>query len=135
MIQDHDSDRILMRDLLKDKRIMIVDDDDDYAEALEEIFTLQGCRVTCLHDTDQAVEQALSREFDLFVVDKNMPKMDGVDFACHVRSKKPASKIILITAYPDDESRKKSLDAGVRYFLPKPFRKNDILEIASFLML
>ncbi len=135
MVRDQDSDRILMRDLLKDRRILIVDDDEDYAEALTEIFTLQECRVTCLHDPIAAMSRALSSDYDLLIVDKNMPNLDGVDFACRVRSEKPSSKIILITAYPDEESRKKSLNAGVRYFLSKPFRKNDILEVASFLML
>lgn len=135
MSKHEENNDVLMRDLLSGKNILIVDDDDDYAEALDEVFTLQGCRVTRLNDPIAAMGCALSQDFDLMIVDKNMPKIDGVEFAGRIRSQKPSCKIILITAYPNDESRKKSLDAGVRYYLSKPFRKNDILEAASFLLL
>lgn len=131
----HDeNDHVLMRDLLTGKSILIVDDDDDYAEALDEVFSLQGCRVTRLCDPIVAMGCALSQDFDLMILDKNMPKLDGVEFAGRIRSQKPTSKIILITAHPNEESRKKSLEAGIRYYLSKPFRKNDILEAASFLL-
>lgn len=125
----------VMRELLSGKNILIVDDDDDYAEALDEVFSLQGCRVTRICDPEQAMGCALSQDFDLMIVDKNMPKLDGIEFADRVRCSKPSSKIVLITAYPNQDSRRRSLDAGIRYYLSKPFRKNDILEIASFLLL
>ncbi len=130
-----ENNNVLMRDLLSGKRILIVDDDDDYAEALDEVFSLQGCCVTRICDPITAMGCALTQDFDLMIVDKNMPKLDGVEFAGRIRNQKPTSKIILITAHPNEESRKKSLDVGIRYYLSKPFRKNDILEAASFLLL
>ncbi len=124
-----------MRDLLKGRSILIVDDDDDYAEALEEVFLLQGCQVTRGCDPVSALNLALTNEFDLVIVDKNMPRLTGIEFAKQLRNEKPASKIVLITAYPNGESRQESLQVGIRYYLSKPFRKNDLLEIASFLLL
>ena len=135
MPKTDENNNVLMRDLLSGKKVLIVDDDDDYAEALDEVFTLQGCRVTRICDPISAMGCALSQDFDLMIVDKNMPKLDGVEFAGRIRNQKPTTKIILITAHPNEESRQKSLDAGIRYYLSKPFRKNDILEAASFLLL
>ncbi len=135
MSKPQENNNRVMRELLTDKKILIVDDDDDYAEALDEVFSLQGCKVTRICDPITAMGCALSQDFDLMIVDKNMPKLDGVEFARRIRTQKPSSKIILITAYPNEESRKKSLEAGIRYYLSKPFRKNDILETASFLLL
>ncbi|MBD3267306.1 response regulator [bacterium] len=129
------NDLIVMRELLVGKKILIVDDDDDYAEALDEVFTLQGCDVTRVSEPVYALSYAIQISYDLIIVDKNMPNIDGLDFIAHLMDKKPDAKIVLITAYPNEESRKKSLDLGVRYYLTKPFRKNDILEIASFLLL
>ncbi|MGI6458198.1 MAG: response regulator [bacterium] len=129
------NDQTLIRELLTGKNVLIVDDDNDYAEALDEVFSLQGCNVTRISDPVAAMDQINEKEYDLMIVDKNMPKMDGLDFACRVRAKKPASKIVMITAYPNEESRKRSLEAGIRYYLSKPFRKNDILEIATFVLL
>ncbi|HOJ60134.1 MAG TPA: response regulator [bacterium] len=135
MLDIQDKSHRVMRDFLTGKSILIVDDDDDYAEALDEIFSLQGCRVTRLCDPVSAVGCALAHDFDLMIVDKNMPRLDGLEFATQIRRQKPSSKIVLTTACPNEESRKRSRDIGIRYYLTKPFRKNDILEIASFLLL
>lgn len=130
-----ENDQLIIREMLEDKRILIVDDDDDYAEALDEVFTLQGCHVTRITDPVSALGCVLASHYDLIIVDKNMPRVDGIEFAQQVRQQKPNSNIVLITAYPDDLSRKRSLDVGIRYYLSKPFRKNDILEACSFLFL
>ncbi len=124
-----------MRELLTGKNILVVDDDDDYAEALDEVFTLQGCKVTRISDPVVAMNQALKSDYDLMIVDKNMPCLDGLEFAEKIRQRKPKSKIVLITAHPNEESRTRSREIGIRYFLSKPFRKNELLEIASFVML
>lgn len=125
----------VMRNLLEGKSVLIVDDDEDYAEALDEVFSLEGCRVTRMGDPISAMKCALSNDFDLLIVDKNMPKLDGLEFSRRIHSQKPTSKIIMITAHPDESSRDKSREVGVRYYLSKPFRKNDLLEAASFVLL
>jgi len=125
----------LVKDLLEGKNVLVVDDDDDYAEAIDEVLTLQGCNVTRITDPIKAVSRAIDEDFDFLIVDKNMPRLNGMEFAEQVRRQKPSSKIIMITAHPNEDSRKQSLDLGVRYYLSKPFRKNDLLEIASFILL
>lgn len=129
------NDQGLINELLIGKSILIVDDDDDYAEALEEVFSLQGCSVTRVSEPIYALSYAIQSDYDLFIVDKNMPNIDGLEFIAHLKAKKPNAKIVMITAYPNEESRKQSLELGVRYYLSKPFRKNDILEVATFLLL
>lgn len=124
-----------MRELLTGKNVLVVDDDNDYAEALDEIFTLQGCTVTRFCDPVAAMNEALKKDYDLIIVDKNMPNVDGLEFAENIRHRKPDCQIVLITAYPNAVAREKSRDIGIRYFLSKPFRKQEILEIASFVML
>lgn len=132
---EKDNDREVIRKLLLGKNILIVDDDNDYAEALDEVFTMQGCYVTRSCDPVSAMGCALTSDFDLMIVDKNMPGIDGIEFAEKIHEVKPSSKIVMITAYPNEEARKKSLEAGIRFFLSKPFRKNDLLDIVSFLFL
>lgn len=135
MRETNGSSSFLMQNLLAKKHILIVDDDDDYAEALAEIFTMQSSHVMYKKDPVCAMEYALHHDLDLVIIDKNMPRLDGLEFAERVRQVKPSLNIILMTAYPNHESRKRSLEIGIRYYLIKPFRKNDILEIASFLFL
>jgi DNA-binding response OmpR family regulator len=132
---EKDCDREVIRKLLRGKNILIVDDDTDYAEALDEVFSMQGCTVTRSCDPVSAMGCALTSNFDLMIVDKNMPGIDGIEFAEKIHEVKPSSKIVMITAYPNEETRKKSLEVGIRFFLSKPFRKNDLLDIVSFLFL
>lgn len=135
LASEKDNDREVIRKLLRGKNILIVDDDNDYAEALDEVFSMQGCCVTRSCDPVSAMGCALTSNFDLMIVDKNMPGIDGIEFAEKIHEVKPSSKIVMITAYPNEETRKKSLEVGVRFFLSKPFRKNDLLDVVSFLFL
>lgn len=134
-VNNDSENKEVIRELLRGKNILIVDDDNDYAEALDEVFSLQGCQVTRSSDPVSAMGCALTSDFDLMIVDKNMPGIDGIEFAEKIHEVNPSSKIVMITAYPNEDTRKKSLEVGIRYFLSKPFRKNDILEVASFLFL
>ncbi|MDP8244824.1 MAG: response regulator [Candidatus Hinthialibacter antarcticus] len=135
LASEKDNDREVIRKLLRGKNVLIVDDDTDYAEALDEVFSMQGCYVTRSCDPVSAMGCALTSNFDLMIVDKNMPGIDGIEFAEKIHEVKPSSKIVMITAYPNEETRKKSLEAGIRFFLSKPFRKNDLLDVVSFLFL
>lgn len=131
--ESNHTSRFSLGHLLAGRSILIVDDDEDYAEALTEIFTLQQCKVTCIKDPVCALSHALNNPVDLIIVDKNMPRMDGIEFSRRIREMNPSQNIILITAYPNEESRKRSVETGIRYYLSKPFRKNDLLEIAGFM--
>lgn len=124
-----------INELLAGKRILIIDDDEDYAEAIKEIFYVHQCEVECKKDPICALNHAMKHDYDLVIVDKNMPRMDGIELARQLREAKPSTNIILITAYPNEESRKTSIDLGIRYYLIKPFRKNELLEIVSFIFL
>lgn len=125
----------VIRNLLCHKNILIVDDDDDYGEALKEIFIAERANAVSKKDPVCALKYAVEQDWDLILIDKNMPNLDGLEFIEQIREHKPTVNIVLITAYPNEESRKKCLDLGVRYYLAKPFRKNDLLEIASFIFL
>lgn len=134
-VQKQNTNEHIISEMLHDKKILVVDDDDDYAEALDEVFSLQGAKVTRVTDPVAGFGCALSSSFDLIIVDKNMPRLSGVEFAEKIRQEIPGAKVVLITAYPDENSKRRCVDVGVGYYLPKPFRKNDILEACSFLFL
>jgi len=124
-----------INEILVGKRILIIDDDEDYAEAIKEIFYVHHCEVECKKDPFCALNYALKNDLDLVIVDKNMPRLDGLELARRLREAKPSTNILLITAYPNEESRKASIELGIRYYLIKPFRKNELLEIVSFIFL
>ncbi len=135
LMSNHSIPVSFLNELLAGKRILIVDDEEDYAEAMKEIFSIHDCQVVCKKDPCCALNYVMQHDFDLVIVDKNMPRLDGLEFSRQLREAKPSANIILVTAYPNEHSRKESIDLGIRYYLIKPFRKNELLEVVSFVFL
>lgn len=85
---------------------------------------------------EKAINQPADRPFDLFVVDINMPKMDGYAFVRELRrlpQLAPAPVLMVSTeAQPRDASAAE--DAGANAYLVKPARPNDLLLTAALLL-
>ncbi len=112
-------------DLLKNKRILIVDDDSVnlfLAKTILENFNCMYDAVECGRD---AIDKIDSENYDLILLDIQMPDINGIEVAGHVRIKRKdnETKIIALTAaaLKDDIIRYKK--AGIDDFLIKPFRE------------
>jgi len=113
--------------------ILFVDDDKDICEYFEEIASRLG------FDCDTAVsgEQALSllnenKTYDMFLVDWQMPVMDGLELAERIREKAGSSPIItMISSYELAEIEELAKDAGVDRFLAKPLFPSAIADLIA----
>lgn len=113
-----------MRSAVERERILIVEDDPQMAQALE-------AELSRAHDTvivgtgGDALLQAAKSEFDLVILDLNLPDMDGLDVAAELRDN-PAS-ILMLTARADVRSRVAGLYIGADDYLAKPFDMQELL--------
>jgi two-component system, response regulator PdtaR len=77
-------------------------------------------------DGEEAVALARDHELDLAILDVNMPKLDGIEAARRILAERPVP-IVMLTAYGDQESVARAVDAGVYAYVVKPFREQDLL--------
>ena len=70
-------------------------------------------------DGKKAIELAESLQPDILLLDLNMPELDGLSTARHIRELRPAPRIIVLTAYDDPETRTDAFEQGVKCYLVK----------------
>lgn len=111
-------------------KIIVVEDDPDILFTVKTILENADYNVTALSSGKSIMDGNLEHP-DLFILDKRMPDMDGLDICRYLRTQ-PGSKnirIIIISASP--KSGPEALRAGANGFLAKPFAIKDLLEIVS----
>ncbi|PQA89381.1 response regulator [Hyphococcus luteus] len=103
-------------------KILIADDNADGRAILERYLKRKGCEAVFVADGKACLERALSEDFDVVLLDMNMPVMDGWRAAEQIRAQKTYEElpIIAFTAYAMRGDREKCLDAGCTDYLSKP---------------
>jgi response regulator NasT len=77
-------------------------------------------------DGEEAVALAREHRPDLAILDVNMPRLDGIDAARRILAERPLP-IVMLTAYSDEASVARAVEAGVFAYVVKPFREQDLL--------
>ena len=109
------------------KRILIVDDDDEIRELLEFDIRSSGYFVDSAKDGLEGLNKALNNSYDLILLDVMMPKMNGFDVCKNIRSAKLAIPILMLTAKGTIEDKTSGFDCGADDYLVKPFDVQEVL--------
>ena len=109
------------------KRILIVDDDDEIRELLEFDVGQSGYFVDTAKDGLEGLNKALNNSYDLILLDVMMPKMNGFDVAKNIRKEKLAIPILMLTAKGTIDDKTKGFDCGADDYLVKPFDIQEVL--------
>lgn len=102
-------------------RVLVVEDDLDLINLLEEGLTMYGYAVDKASDGDQAIEMAYIENYDIVILDINLPKKDGFEVLDEIRKFNQEVNIIMLTARSDIDDRVKGLDFGANDYMVKPF--------------
>ncbi|KAF2960305.1 response regulator [Thermotoga sp. 38H-to] len=81
------------------KRILVVDDEPNIRELLKEELQEEGYEVDTAENGEEALKKFFSGNYDLVILDIEMPGISGLEVAGEIRKKKKDAKIILLTAY------------------------------------
>jgi DNA-binding NarL/FixJ family response regulator len=102
-------------------RVLIADDQKIVREGLVSLLSLlPGIDVVgAAADGDDAVRQALALRPDVVLMDLNMPRCNGVEATEQLRDRQPATRVVVLTTYADDDWVFAALQAGARGFLTK----------------
>ena len=102
-------------------RILVVEDDAPLATFVRKGLASEHYAVDVAADGEQARQMALECDYDLVVLDLNLPKLDGIGVLNAIRPKKPSLPVLVLTARARIEDRVQSLDTGADDCLIKPF--------------
>ncbi len=116
-----------MNDFSRAPRVLVVEDDEDIAQALQRSLRMEGYEVRTAADGRVALDQGRAFAPDLVILDLGLPKLDGVDVARELRGDNNDVPILILTARDALESRVEGLDAGADDYLVKPFERQELL--------
>lgn len=110
--------------------IMVVDDSITIRKVTARILSRHRLKVITAKDGLDAVQQLQDITPDLFLMDIEMPRMDGFELATHVRSESRLQgiPIIMITSRTGEKHRERARKIGVDRYLGKPFQENELMK-------
>jgi len=114
-------------------RVLIVDDNQMIREVTTEMLRSQGCEVHAVSSGARALTTVAEREFDLILMDCQMPRMDGLEATRILLGRYPERGlfIVAITAHSSAQDQKMSLDAGMRHHINKPFTMDGLRSVVD----
>jgi len=107
-------------------RILLAEDDTALAGFVRKGLEAESYAVDVSADGEQARALASELDYDLIVLDLNLPRLDGVSILRHVRNRKPTLPILILTARARVDERVQCLDFGADDYLVKPFSFSEL---------
>jgi DNA-binding NtrC family response regulator len=110
------------------KKILVIDDETMILDAIRIIFEDMGYSVRTESDPFAGTQEALEGAYDLVLTDIRMPGRSGAEIVEDIMAHKPGSRVLVITAYPNDPLADRAMRAGAVGLLKKPFEIKKILD-------
>ncbi len=106
--------------------ILLVEDDETLAETLKELLESDLFEVTWVQDGESALESTFISEFDLLLLDVNVPFVNGFELLQGLRDAECTTPAIFITALSDIVSISKGFEVGADDYIKKPFDYDEL---------
>ncbi|HEY0792032.1 MAG TPA: sigma-54 dependent transcriptional regulator [Chthoniobacterales bacterium] len=107
-------------------RVLIIDDDEAFREALAETLQDLGHEVVQASSAEHAFE--LAGQVDLIFLDQKMPGLSGIDF---LRTARPEVPVVVLTAYASSANTIKAIKLGAFDHLTKPIGRSDLIDVLA----
>jgi PAS domain S-box-containing protein len=116
---------------LKNKKLLLVEDSPDNRFLIQRFLADSGATVMTANNGREGAEKAFTQEFDLILMDIQMPEMDGYESLRAIRAKGFTKPIIALTAHALREERERAQREGFDDYLTKPVTKAGLIEKIS----
>ena len=108
-------------------RILVVEDERDLNRILTKTLSAEGCSVDACFDGLEALDYLSGASYDVIVLDRMMPRMDGMELLSRLREQGDETPVIFLTAKDAVSERVRGLDAGADDYLVKPFSFDELM--------
>jgi two-component system response regulator QseB len=108
-------------------RLLLVEDDRELSGLLAGLLDDEHYSVTLARDGQHGLHLGLTRSWDLMILDRGLPALEGVDLLARLRARGVRAPILMLTARGTVADRVEELDAGANDYLVKPFDVEELL--------
>jgi len=108
--------------------VSVVDDDESLRRSLRNLLRSVGIGVETFASAEEFLRSAQRGSTGCLVLDLRMSGMSGLDLLRHLAVADSHIPVVILTAHGDEETRRRSLQAGAVEFLDKPFRSDALLD-------
>jgi DNA-binding response OmpR family regulator len=107
-------------------KILFVEDDTNLAEMVIEWLTFEHHKVECVHNGREGLDRIRLASYDLVILDRNLPEVDGVEICRTHRADGGTTPIIMLTGMNAITDKETGLDTGADDYLTKPFSVKEL---------
>lgn len=115
-------------------RILVIEDEHKIANSIKKGLEQEFYAVDVAYDGISGFDLAATEDYDLIILDRLLPGMDGVEICKSLRNKKIHTPILLLTAKGQIEDRVEGLNSGADDYLTKPFAFEELLARSKALL-
>ena len=107
-------------------RLLIVEDEKQICDMVAKSLYAAGYEVDTCYDGEEALTCILSENYDLIVLDLNLPGMDGMEILRELRKYNDETKVLILSARGQIADKVEGLDAGANDYMEKPFHLQEL---------
>ena len=111
---------------MRKPRLLLVDDEIQFAANLLKLLSRRGYEVSVVHDGDSALRVVQEREFDVVILDQNMPGKDGITVLKELKKKLPHLEVVILTGHGSIDMALKGFELGIYDYTSKPIHLADL---------
>ena len=108
-------------------RVLVVEDDRELGELLLRLFHGAGYLAELAPDGQNGLHLALTRRYDVLIIDRGLPAIEGLDLLARLRRSSVHAPALILTALGTVADRVAGLDSGAEDYLVKPFEVDELL--------
>ncbi len=116
----------------KSLNILVVDDDEENADSLAELFMLDDHKVIVAYNGQQAIEAFSLNKVDIGFFDVMMPVKNGIESFLEIKNSHPDACIYFMTGYSADDLLETAMKNGAKGVFSKPVDLPKVLETLNF---
>lgn len=107
-------------------RLLIIEDEKKLCDTIAKSLHASGYETDVCYDGNEALEMVYSEEYDLIVLDLNLPGIDGMEILRQLREHNEETRVLILSARSQIADKVRGLDAGANDYMEKPFHLQEL---------
>lgn len=113
---------------MTENRLLIVDDDRDFADSLAEALELEGYNCDVRYSGEDGIDAVAAGRYGAILMDIGLPRLNGVECLIRIRNIRPEARCFLLTGYSADHIAAQGIEAGAAEVMTKPVEFGELFK-------